>query len=76
MTLLTMIIKSKYGDTYQSLVADPRKARNKESHRGSKELSASEFNQPWDEIKDMLKRHGFDLQLVGELKTCDIFANQ
>lgn len=71
-----MIIKSKYGNTYQSLVADLRKARNKESHRGSKELSASEFNQPWDEITDMLKRHGFDLQLVGELKTCDIFANQ
>ena len=74
--LLTRIIKSKYGNTYQSLVDDLRQARNKECHRGSKELSDNEFNQLWDEITDMLKKHGFDIQLVGDLKTCDIFANQ
>lgn len=75
-TLLTRIIKSKYGNRYSLLVDDLRKARNNESHRGSKKLSDNEFNQLWDEITNMLKKHQFDLQSVGELKKCDIFANQ
>ena len=75
-TLLTKIIESKYGNKYERLVKDLRNARNKESHRGSKELSNNEFNQLWDGITNMLKQHPFNLQLVGDLKNCDIFANQ
>ena len=75
-TLLTRIIKSRYGNKYKLLVDDLRKARNAECHRGSKKLSDNEFDQLWDQITDMLKQHHFDLQLVGDLKNCDIFANQ
>ena len=75
-TLLTRIIKSKFGNKYKLLVDDLRKARNTECHRGSKELSDIEFDQLWDEITDMLKQHHFDLQSIGDLKKCDIFANQ
>ena len=75
-TLLTRIIKSKYGNKYKLLVDDLRKARNKEFHRGSKTLSDNEFDQLWNEITNMLKQHQFDLQSVGDLKNCDIFANQ
>ena len=75
-TLLTKIIESMYGNKYKLLVDDLRKARNTECHRGYKKLSDNEFDQLWDQITDMLKQHHFDLQSVGNLKNCDIFASQ
>ena len=75
-TLLTRIIESKFGNKYKPLVDDLRKARNEECHRGNKELSENEFSQLWDEITQMLGKHGFDLKLVVDLKKCDIFSNR
>lgn len=75
-TLLTKIIKSKFGNKYKQLVDDLREARNKECHRGKKELPDNEFHQLWNEITDKLKQHNFNLQLIADLKECDIFSNQ
>ena len=76
MTLLARIIESKYENKYKLLVDDLRKARNKVWHRGSKKLSDNEFDQLLNEITNMLKQHKLDVKSVGDLKTCDIFANQ
>ena len=46
LTLLTSIIEKKFGDKYKSLVNDLMRARNREFHRGNKELSETEFEQP------------------------------
>ena len=75
-TLLTKIIKSKFGNKYKQLVDDLREVRNKECHRGKKELPDNEFHQLWNEITDKLKQHNFNLQLIADLKECDIFSNQ
>lgn len=73
-TLLTSIIDQKFGDRYKSLVSDLRNARNRECHRGDKKLSVTEFEQLWNDTTDMLKKYGFDLSLVNDLKWCDIFS--
>ena len=72
-TLLIKIIEKLFGKKYISLVCDIRKARNRESHRGQKDISDLDFERIWDETTDMLKNHGFDMDSVGKLKTCNIF---
>ena len=57
-------------------MTDLRNSRNKEFHRGDKSLSVIEFNQLWNNTKQMLESHGFDIKLIGELKTCDLSTNQ
>ena len=75
LTLLTSIIQSKFGDKYKTLVGDLRHARNKEFHRGNKTLSDTEFDNLWNETKNMLENHGFDMKLVNNLKTSDPFSH-
>ena len=72
LTLYTSIIENLFPKKYDSLVADLRNSRNRESHRGSKNLSSIEFDQLWFDTMQMLQKHGFDMQLVGNLKTCDL----
>ena len=57
-------------------MTDLRNSRNKEFHRGDKSLSVIEFNQLWNNTKQMLESHGFDIKLIGELKRCDLSTNQ
>ena len=75
LTLYTSIIDKKFPKKYDSLVTDLRNSRNTESHRGNKNLSDLEFNQLWNDTAQMLQKHGFDLQLVGSLRTCDFFLD-
>ena len=72
MTLYTSIIAKKCPPKYDSLVTDLRNARNTEFHRGNKNFSDKEFDQLWNDTTRMLQKHGFDLQLVGDLRTCDL----
>ena len=74
-TLYTNIIEKKFPKRYDSLVTDLRNARNTQSHRGNKNLSDLEFNQLWNDTTQMLQKHGFDLQLVGSLRTCDLSSD-
>ena len=72
LTLYTSIIAKKFPKKYDALVSDLRNSRNTESHRGNKNLSDKEFNQLWNDTTLMLQKHGFDIQLVGDLRTCDL----
>ena len=72
LTLYTSIIDKKFPKKYDSLITDLRNCRNTEFHRGNKELSDSQFNQLWNDTTQMLQKHGFDIQLVHDLKTCDL----
>ena len=54
------------------MLTDLRNSRNTEFHRGNKNLSDLEFNQLWNDTTQMLQKHGFDLQLIGDLRTCDL----
>ena len=72
LTLYTSIIDKKFPKKYDSLVTDLRNSRNTEFHRGNKKLSDLEFTQLWNDITQMLQKHGFDLQLVGSLRKCDL----
>ena len=72
LTLYTSIIDKKIPKKYDSLVSDLRKSRNTEFHRGNKNLSDLEFNQLWNDATQMLQKHGFDLELVGNLRACDL----
>ena len=76
LTLYTSIIEKQFPKKYNSLVTDLRKSRNSEFHRGNKSLSDKEFDQLWNDTTQMLESHGFDLQLVGNLKTCDLSTDQ
>ena len=76
LTLYTSIIEKKFPRKYDQLVADLRQSRNTEFHRGDKSLSDKEFDQLWNETTQMLVSHGFDIQLVGDLKTCDLSSTQ
>ena len=76
LTLYTSIIEKKFPNKYNSLLTDLRKSRNSEFHRGNKFLSDREFNQLWNNTAQMLESHGFDLQLIGDLKTCDLSTDQ
>ena len=73
LTLYKSIIEKKSPKRYNSLVTDLSKSRNSEFHRGNKSLSDKEFDQLWNDTTQMLESHGFDLQLVGKLKTCDLY---
>ena len=75
LTLYTSIIDKKFPKKYESLVTDIRNFRNREFHRGNKNLSDVEFNQLWNDATQMLQNHGFDLQLVSSLRTCDLFLD-
>ena len=75
-TLFTNIIKVLFKDKYKSLVEDLKQARNRESHRGDKSLSDSDFNQLWNDTSNMLVSHGFESKLVDEVKECDLFSHQ
>lgn len=72
LTLLTSIIETLFPGKYDNLVKGVRRARNREYHRGDKRLSDNEFHDLWEETEQMLQNHGFDLRLVGDLKTCDL----
>ena len=72
LTLYTSIIDKKFPKKYHSLVSDLRKSRNTEFHRGNKNLSDLEFNQLWNDTTQMLQKHGFDLQLIGNLRISDL----
>ena len=72
LTLYTSIIDIRFPKKYDSLVSDLRKYRNNEFHRGNKNLSNLEFNQLWNDTTQMLQTHDFDLQLIGNLRTCDL----
>ena len=74
-TLYTNITEKKFPKRYDSLVTDLRNARNTECHRGNKKLSDSEFNQLWNDTTQMLQKHGFDIQLVGSLRTCGLSSD-
>ena len=76
LTLFTSIIQAMFKSKYDSLVHDLRDARNREFHRGNKELSDIEFNDVWIKTTNMLKKHKFDLTLVDDLKTCNPFSHQ
>lgn len=76
LTLYTSVIEKKFPNKYNSLLTDLRKFRNSEFHRGNKSLSDKEFNQLWNSTTHMLESHGFDLQLTGDLKTCDLSTDQ
>ena len=76
LTLFTSIIEKKFGDTYKTLVHDLRRARNKEFHRGNKKLSDTEFDNLWNETTNMLENHGFDMNLVDDLKTSNPLSHQ
>ena len=71
-TLYTSIILGLFGNKYKSLASDLRNARNREFHRGNKDLSESEFGLLWVETTDMLQKHGFDVTSVDNLKTSNI----
>ena len=58
------------------MVADLRNSRNREFHRGNKNLTDKEFDQLWNDTKQMLHNYGFDLQLVVDLKTCALSSSQ
>ena len=76
LTLYTSVIEKKFPNKYNSLLTDLRKFRNSEFHRGNKSLSDKEFSQLWNSTTQMLESHGFDLQLTGDLKTCDLSTDQ
>ena len=74
-TLFTNIIKVLFKDKYKSLVDDLKNARNRESHRGNKSISDSDFNQLWNDTSKMLVDHGFESKVVDEVKQCDLFSD-
>ena len=83
MTLLTDIIRHKFGDKYKSLVSDLKKWRNDIVHRGNKRLSTDEFNQLWRDISDMLQQQQqhfnlspINLKSVSNLEVYDIILHQ
>ena len=55
---------------------DLRNARNHEFHRGNKFLSDQEFADLWKKTTKMLEKHGFEIQLVGDLEKCDLSSDQ
>ena len=75
-TLLLSIIQVMFGNKYDQLVKDLRCVRNKEYHRGDRDLSDTEFNKLWKSIGNILLRHGFDLTVVDGLETGDPFLDQ
>ena len=75
-TLLLSIIKVMFGGKYNQLVKDLRCVRNRESHRGDKNLSETEFEKLWEGTAKILDRHGFDFTLVDGLKAGDPFLDQ
>ena len=50
---------------------DLRKVRNQLSHIENKSLFDFHFNQLWNDAGQMLVKHGFDPELVDELKEYD-----
>lgn len=80
-TLLTDIIKAKFGGRYRSVVGDLKYWRNEIFHRGNKGLSINEFRQLWKNISDMLQYHGFNLRSINlksirDLEVYDIILHQ
>ena len=80
-TLLTDIIKGKFGARYRPVVRDLKYWRNEIFHRGNKRLSIDEFRQLWRNISDMLQHHGFNLRSINfksirDLEVCDIILHQ
>ena len=75
-TLLLSIIDVMWGGKYNQLVKDLRYVRNRECHRGNRNLSDTDFKMFWEETANILDRCGFDFTLVDGLKAGDLFLDQ
>lgn len=71
LTLLTTIIQLSFGNKYGSLVRDVRKMRNILVHKGDMKLSKVEFDEIWKNYTGILRKHGFDVTMLNELKPED-----
>ena len=74
-TLLLSIIKVMLRGKYNQLVKDLRYVRNRECHRGDKNLSDTKFKMLWEETANILDKYGFDFTLVDGLKAGDPFLD-
>ena len=74
--LLIRIVHKKFGTKYKSLAHDLREVLKELFHRDNKEVSEKEFGRLWDDTILMLKIHGFNPKLVGDLKSCHTFLRQ
>lgn len=74
--LLTSIIHNKFGIKYKSFVHDLREALRNFFQRDGKLISDKEFDRLWNDTIIMLRIHGFDPKLVGDLKSSHAFLKQ
>ena len=66
------IISLMFGAKYKELITDVRSMRNKFFHMSDVSISTSNFEQLWSEACNLLMKHGFNIELLDVLKTCDL----
>ena len=57
-------------------MSDLINSKNSEFHRGSKNHFNKEFDQLWNDTTDMIQKHGLNLELVGDVKRCNLSTDQ
>lgn len=70
-TMYTGLIRAMFKQKYKSLINDLRAKRNHLYHMANKNLSEKEFEDEWNNVCSMLKKHGFT-ETVQDLKNDDL----
>ena len=70
--IYALVIYLLFGTKYKHLIYEVRDKRNKIFHMADKLICEAKFDKLWNETGDMLRKHGFDIQSLDDLKTCDL----
>ena len=71
-TLWTFLFQELFGNKYKTFIKELREWRNTEFHKGNISWTKTEFNNKWNDATYFLKRHGFDIKQITDLKTCTL----
>ena len=70
------VIHLLFGSKYEDLICDVRDRRNEIYHMPDESICAAEFKKLWSQAGNMLWKHGFDLESLDDLRTCDLSSTE
>ena len=70
------VIHLLFGSKYEDLIYDVRDRRNEIYHMPDESICAAEFKKLWSQAGNMLWKHGFDIESLDDLRTCDLSSTE
>lgn len=74
--IYAIVIDSVSGGKYKELLDPLGDIRNKIFHMEDKAISIAEFETLWEEAGAELLKHGFDVNSLNFLKTCNLYSSE